>query len=224
MKQKITCFCDSVFEVEAPQTIDLDAESRYFDELLSGTFLNFTCSNCGKKHKPEFPLTVRWQSKGFHCEVVPEQDRGDFYRAKKSAPLGTPKGDKKGAPLTETIIGYPELADRLSILRDGFEVIAIEAIKYLLYQKAFDEYPDAKPEVWYFGFSESTNRIKKDGFLEFHIHGIRADEVAVMKIPLSLYQQTLADYREQPKKALFSGLVVHTYRSVKNALRHEALK
>jgi len=220
MKQKITCFCDSVFEVDAPRTIDLDVEGRYFNEILDGTFLNFTCHNCGKKHKPEFPLTVLWHSKGFHCEVIPEQNRGEFYRTKKTAP----RGGQKGTSLPETIIGYPELADRLSILRDGFEVTAIEAIKYLLYQKAFDQYPNASPEVWYCSFSERENRIKKDGFLEFHIHGIRADEVAVMKIPLSLYHKTLSDYQKQPEKALFSALVVHTYLSVKNALRHEALK
>jgi len=44
-----------------------------------------------------------------------------------------------------------------------------------------------------------------------------------MKVPLSLYEKTLQDYKSNPKKEIFSVLRVKTYLSVKNTMRHEAL-
>jgi len=208
MKQKISCFCDNAFEVEAPPEIDLDS-GAYFDQIQNGTFFNFTCPGCGKNHKPEFPLSVLWPSKKLHFEVFPELERGDFYRRKKDP-------EKKGQGKAETIIGYPELADRLAVIRDGFEPAAVEALKYFLHLRAEEQYPDDEMDIWYNG-SDSAS-------LHFHIHGIRKDEVAVMKIPSSLYEKTLTDYKKHPKSDTFSMLRVRTYLSVKNTMRPEALK
>ena len=217
MKRKIPCFCDNSFEAEIPEEIDLDSNSTYLDEIQNGTFLNFTCPSCSKKHKPEFPLSVLWPSKKLRFEVFPELERGEFYRRKK-APA------EKGPHKLETIIGYPELADRLAVIRDGFEPVAIEAIKYILHLKAEEQYPDDEIEIWYYG-SDGTNGSKgTDGSLEFHIHGIRKEEVAVTKIPFALYQKTLEDYKNHPKNELFEALRVRSYLSVKNTMRPEALK
>ncbi|MCL2319881.1 MAG: CpXC domain-containing protein [Treponema sp.] len=211
MKRKITCFCENAFEVEVPEEINLDSGSTAFDEIQNGTFLNYTCPSCGKKHKPEFPLSVLWPSKKLHFEVFPELDRGEFYRRKK-----TPV--EKGPYTLETIIGYPELADRLAVIRDGFEPVAVEAIKYFLHLKAEEQYPDDEMDIWYFGASV------EQAWMEFHIHGIRKEEVAVTKVPMVLYEKNLADYKKHPKGELFSALRVRTYLSVKNMLRPEELK
>ena len=212
MKRKITCYCDNVFEIEAPEEIDLD-NGEYIDQILDGTFFNFTCPGCSKLHKPEFPLSALWPSKKLRFEVFPELERGDFYRRKKAP-------DEKGPSKLETIIGYPELAYRLAVIRGGFEPAAVEAIKYFLHLKAEEQYPDDEMEIWYYGYEgDSAN-----GSLQFHIHGIRKDEVAVMKVPLSLYQKTLDDYKKHPKGDTFSALRVRTYLSVKNTLRPEELK
>ena len=211
MKRKISCFCDNSFEIDVPEEIDLDGESEYLDQILNGTFLNFTCTACGKKHKPEFPLSVLWPSKKLRFEVFTELERGEFYRQKKTA-----APPQKGQLNLETIIGYPELADRLAVIRDGLEPAAVEALKYFLYLKAEEQYPDDDFDIWYSG--------GKEGPLQFHIHGIRDNEVALMNIPLSVYQKTLDDFRKQPKKEVFSVLRVRTYLSVKNTLRPEALK
>jgi len=211
MKQKIPCFCDNVFEVDIPQEIDLDKNSEYLSEIQDGTFLNFTCPGCSKKHKPEFPISVIWPSKQLNFQVFPELERGDFYRKK------TPPDAKNPAP-AETIIGYPELADRLAVVRDGFEPAAVEAIKYFLHLKAEEQYPDDEIDIWYNG---STGT---EGSLRFHIHGRRENEVAGMNVPLSVYQKTLADYTKHPKNETFSVLRVRSYLSVKNAMRPEELK
>jgi hypothetical protein len=206
MQRKIPCFCDNSFIVEVPEEIDLDLNSSYMDEIRNGSFMNFHCPRCGKKHKPEFPITVLWPSKKLAFEVFPELDRGEFYRAKKDGKT----------PVKETIIGYPELADRLAVIKDGLEPAAVEAIKYYLYIKAEESYPDDEMEIWY---SSSSGE-----YLEFHIQGIREGEVAVMKVPRATYEKTLDDFLKHPKSEIFSALRVRSYLSVKNTMRPEGLK
>jgi hypothetical protein len=217
VKRKIPCLCDNSFEVEVPEEIDLDSNKACLDEIENGSFLNFTCPSCGKKHKPEFPLLILWPSRNLRFEVLPELDRGEFYRRKKQ-PVEKDSGPR------ETIIGYPEMADRLAVIRGGFDPVPVEAIKYFLQLKAEEQYPDDEIDIWYYGSSKTEVSPENGVFLEFHIHGIREKEVAVMKVPLSLYQKTLDDYNKNPKKELFSALRVRSYLSVKNTMRHEALK
>ena len=209
MKRKIPCFCDNTFEVEVAEEIDLDNNKNYLDEIENGSFLNFACPSCGKNLKPEFPISILWPSQNLRLEVLPELDRGEFYRRKKESEAKSPYP-------TETIIGYPELVDRLAVIRDGFDPVAVEAIKYLLQLKAEEQYPDEELDIWYFAATGEE--------LEFHIHGIKQSEIAVMKIPISLYEKTLDDYKINPKKEIFTILRVRSYLSVKNTMRHEALK
>ena len=216
MIRKIPCLCDNSFEAEVPAEIDLDINKEYLDEIQNGSFLSFTCPGCGKKHKPEFPITVFWPSKNLKFEVLPEPDREEFYRRKKR-PARTP---------AETVIGYPELADRLAVIRDGFDPVPVEALKYFLQLKVEEDYPEREIEIWYFGTNVSgepssmgTNSTGEPSSLEFHIHGIRENEVAVIKVPLPVYQKTLDDYTKNPKKEIFISLRVRTYLSVKNTTR-----
>ena len=209
MIQKIPCFCDNSFSADIPETINLDAAPKNLDEILDGTFLNFTCPSCGKKHKPEFYLRILWPSKKIEFEVFTEMDRGEFYRRKKEAPGSVLK--------KETVIGYPELAERILVYRDSMEPVAVEAIKYFLYLKAEENYPDDELDIWYSGQTP-------DKSLEFHIHGIKKDEVAVMKVPYSLYEKYFDDFKKHPKNEIFTALRVRSYLSVKNTMRPEALK
>ena len=95
----------------------------------------------------------------------------------------------------------------------------MEAIKYHLLVKAEEQYPENEMEIWYY----CSNRDGSNGYLEFHIHGIRENEVAVTKIPLSLYQKTLNDYTANPSGEIFTALRVRSYLSVKNTMRSESL-
>ena len=90
MTQKIPCFCDNSFTVEIPSEIDFDTHPPFINEILNGTFLNFTCPSCGKKHKPEFAMRVLWPSKKVWFDVFIELDRGEFYRRKKEVPDNGP--------------------------------------------------------------------------------------------------------------------------------------
>lgn len=204
MKQKINCPCDNIFYINYQEEINPDTEPDIIDRIMDGTFMSYTCSKCGKLHKPEFPIHVIWDSKQTKLEVLPETERGAFYRRKKDPPGFS------------TVIGFPEMAERLAVLRDGLEPIPVEAIKYFLFMKADENYPDNDISVWYQHASQES--------LEFHIHGIRNNEVAVSRIPLALYEKTLADNKKKPKSEPFSSLQCRSYMSIENILRPEELK
>jgi hypothetical protein len=204
MKQKISCPCENAFSVEVPDEIDLDQRPEYIDEILDGSFMNFTCPSCGKKHKPEFSLILLWPSRNLRIEALPELDRGEYYRRKKNLPG------------TETVIGYPEMADRIAVIRDGLEPAAVEALKYYLLLKAEETYPNEEISVWYQNKGPET--------IEFHLHGIRDGEVAVSRVPLEVYEKTLADFKKHPKGEVYSALRFRSYLSVQNMTRPEELK
>lgn len=204
MKQKIPCPCDNSFSVEVPEEIDLDQNPECLGDIMDGSFMNFICPSCGKKHKPEFPLIIHWPSRKLHFEILPELDRGEFYRRKKDPPH------------RETLIGYPEMAERLAVIRDGLEPAAVETLKYYLLEKADESCPDADISVWY------QNRGPEH--IEFHLHGIRKGEVAVSRVPITVYEKTLADYKKHPRGELYRALRCGSYLSVQNTVRPEELK
>ena len=210
MKQKISCPCASTFTVEFDEKIDLDKNPELLEQIFDGSFLNFYCANCGKKHKPEFPLVVQWPEKKITIEVVPELNRGEFFMRKKYTPN------------CETIIGYPELADRLAVLRDGLEPVVIEAIKYYLLVRAEESYPELKISAWYQNLVSDDEGNNES--IEFHLHGIKADEIAVSRIPWSFYSKNCGEYRRKPKSELFSSLRHKNYLSVANMLKPEWLQ
>jgi hypothetical protein len=212
MRKKIACFCENTFVADVPEEINLDADPHYIEDIVAGNFLNFTCTSCGKRLKPEFPLTVRWPAKNAVLEALPELDRGEFYRRAKT----DKKSGDKSSQQTETVIGYPELSERVAVLRDGLSPDAVEAIKYYLFMKADEAYPDADLSIWYQG--------KDAAALVFHLHGIKKDEVAVMKAPLAIYEKTLADFERDPAAEPFSLLRYKGYCSIQNELRPDELK
>jgi hypothetical protein len=204
MKQKIHCPCKNILSIEYDEEINLDTNPDMINEIMDGTFMNYHCSKCGKNHKPEFPISIIWDSKKTKMAVLPETERGEFYRRKKDPPN------------IATIISYPEMAERIAVLRDDLEPAAVEAIKFFLFMKANEEYPDNDISIWY--------QHKAMNVLEFHIHGMRKDEVAITRIPLDLYEKTFADYKKKPKKEPFSLLKHRSYVSLQNVLWPEELK
>ena len=209
MKRNIHCPCSKIFSVELEEEIDLDEKNDYLEKINNGTFMSFTCPGCGKKHKPEYKTKILWKSKNLNLEVLPELDRGHFYLRKKENIFSKKKS-------YETIIGYPEMADRISVINDNLEPVVIETLKYYLLVKADENYPDREINAWYHGKIEES--------IEFHLNGIKADEVAVMKVPMQVYNKTCEDYRKHPKNEIYASLRNRSYLSVQNLLRTEAVK
>jgi len=204
MKQEIACPCGNKFSIDIEEEIDLDLKPEYLDNILNGTFMSYNCSFCRKKHKPEFRIFIIWKSKKIKMEVLPELERGEFYLRKKEDTT------------YETVIGFPEMADRIAVIKDNLEPIVIETLKSYLLAKADENYPDKEINAWYYG-------VNPEG-IEFHLDGIREDEVAVMRVPHEIYEKTMQEYKKHPKNKSFTSLRVHSYLSVLNILRSEALK
>jgi len=204
MKKNLSCLCGGSFSIDMEEEIDLDREPEYLVKILSGTFMSFLCPHCGKKHKPEYNLMIQWKSRNLQLEVLPELDRGEFYRRKKEASN------------YETVIGFPEMADRLAVIKDDLRPVVIETLKSYLLAKAEESYPDKEINVWYHCEGPSG--------IEFHLHGIRDDEVAVMKVPFEIYEKTCEDCRKHPKNEKYTRLRVRSYLSIQNMLRPDALK
>jgi hypothetical protein len=204
MKQNINCLCGNNLSVNVEEEIDLDQKPEQLEKIFNGTFLCFDCPLCRKKHKPEYRIMLVWKSKNLKLEILPETERWEFYRRKKEK---LPH---------ETIIGYPEMADRLAVIKDELEPVIIETLKSYLLAKAEENYPNREINAWYHS--------KGPAGIEFHLDGIRTGEVAVMKLPYEIYEKTLEDYRKAPKKELFRSLRVRSYLSVQNILRPDALK
>ncbi len=204
MKQNIHCPCGNIFSVNYDEEINLDSNPDIVAEIMDGVFMNYKCSKCGKNHKPEFPISIIWDAKKTKMEVLPELERGAFYRRKKDIPGYV------------TVIGYPEMAERCAVLRDDLESAAVEALKYFLFMKALETYPENDISVWY--------QHKTKDALEFHIHGIREDEVAVTRIPRETYEKMAADYKKKPKSEPFSLLRHRSYLSLRNILWPKELK
>jgi len=204
MKININCLCGTNLPIQYDEEVDIEQNSEVLEKIFRGDFMSYKCSFCGKKHKPEYKITIVWKSKNLKMEVLPELDRGEFYRNKK-----------ENSPF-ETIIGFPEMADRLAVINDDLEPIVIETLKSFLLEKAEENYPDKDINVWY--------HCKGPSGIEFHLDGIRRDEVAVMRIPMEMYEKTLEDYRKRPKNELFTSLRVRSYLSIQNILRPDVLK
>jgi hypothetical protein len=190
--------------IDYEKEIDPDREPEILKNIFSGDFMSYTCSYCGRKNKPEYPINIVWKSKNLIMRVIPELDRGGFYR------------NKKEKFEYETIISYPEMAERLAVINDGLEPVIIETLKSYLLEKAAENYPENEINAWY--------HLNSPSCIEFHLDGIRKGEVAVMKIPHELYNKILGDYRKNPKSGNFSSLRVRSYLSVQNLLRPDVLK
>lgn len=207
MKKRIVCRCNESFEVEVPESINLDVDTDYIQQIVDGNFMSFNCPSCPEKVKPEFNLSVQWPSKQLVFDVLPESERFSFYHRKEF--------DKT----VQTLIGYPELSERVLVLRENLEPVLIEAIKYYLLVKAEEANPESEIEAWFQGFYHDGDT----KFLEFHLHGIRKDEVAVSRIPYSVYEKTKQEYKNDPDSEPFASLRFESYLSIQNLLRPEEL-
>ena len=198
MKRNIDCPCGRKFSIDTEEEIDLDQNSEYLEKINNGKFMIYACPDCGKIHKPEYQIILLWKSKNIELEVLPEIERGEFYRGKKEDVS------------RETVIGYPEMAERIAVIQDNLEPVVIETLKYYLLVKAEENYPDKEINARYFG---------KNSFIEFHLDGIRDDEVAVMKVPQQVYKKACEDYRKHPKKDIYTSLRLRSYLSVNNIFK-----
>lgn len=194
--RQVTCMCETVFDADLPEEIDIDSSPGIMEEILKGEFLTVKCPICGTGLKPELRVRLISAKEKLDIVVLPELERMSLYLGKAGIPAGA-----------EAIVGYPELFERVKMLSEGLDPETIEILKYFLIQKADEQAPDADISVAYAG--------KKDGKLSFHLSGLKEGQVAVLPVDPSTYAKTLADKPRSLLDAPFDRLFKGPYRSIR---------
>ncbi len=101
------------------------------------------------------------------------------------------------------------------MLKENLEPLAVEAVKYHLAVKANTESPEARLTILF-------EKKCADGDLEFHLHGLKAGEVAVTVIPMRIYDSIIRDIAAHPDVEPYASLRNGTYLSVRNILIEDA--
>ncbi|EPF47726.1 CpXC domain-containing protein [Treponema vincentii] len=210
--QKITCKCDCSFDVEYEKTIDLDVQTAVKEKIKNGSFLSFVCPSCGSKVNIELETEFVWKSKKTTLLFVPEKKRMECLAfcagavridAENNKKIKTEFLKKGQTP----VIGYPELADRIAVLDADLDPEIVEAVKFFL----LDNGKNIKGKHIQILFE----KLEGDT-IEFHLHGLREKEVAVMRVPLSLYRSVETDHKKGKQKEVFKALWLGPYLSYKN--------
>ena len=210
--QKITCKCDCSFDVEYEKTIDLDLQTAVKEKIKNGSFLSFVCPSCGSKVNIELETEFVWKSKKTTLLFVPEKKRMGCLAfcagavridAENNKKIKTEFLKKGQTP----VIGYPELADRIAVLDADLDPEIVEAVKFFL----LDNGKNIKGKHIQILFE----KLEGDT-IEFHLHGLREKEVAVMRVPLSLYRSVETDHKKGKQKEVFKALWLGPYLSYKN--------
>lgn len=211
--QKITCKCDYSFDIEHERVIDLDAQPALTDEIINGTFLSYLCPACNSKVNVELETECIWKSKNTVLLFVPEKKRMECLGFCAGAVRVDAESNKKikTEPVKKgqtPVIGYPEFADRVAVLDAGLEPEIIEAVKFFIL--------DGGKEVEGKHIQVLFEKLIEHAYLRFHIHGLKEDEVAVMHVPISLYEAVSDDRKDGRRKEVFDALYLGPYLSYKN--------
>jgi len=194
--RKVTCMCETSFDADLPEEVDLDASPGAIAEILSGDFLAVDCPNCGARLKPELRIRLLSRKAEMDLVAIPELERNSLYRGAVELPKGA-----------QALVGYPELFERAKILQDSLDPESVEIIKYWLVQKAAEQAPEAEISVAYAG--------RKGGKLAFHLTGLKEDQVAVLPIDQGIYEKTLADKARSLRQPPFDRIFAGPYRSIR---------
>lgn len=196
--RKITCNCEQTFTADLPEEADLDRSPETIAAIIDGTFLTCACPACGALLHTDLETRVIWPSRSMKIMMVPELSRLSVLSSRQEVPAGF-----------ELVVGYAELADRVTVYRDGLDPTSVETLKFHLVQKALESSPKKLPVVSFEG-------LDGEGNLGFHLHGLRDSEVAVMMVPAKIYQtirQTVESNPDgEPQALLRNG----AYISVQN--------
>lgn len=194
--RKVTCMCETSFDADLPEEIDLDAKPDTFTELLEGHFFEVECPSCGAVLKPELRVRFVSKKKGIDFTVLPELDRTTLYRGAADLPKGS-----------HALVGYAELYERARALVDGLDPDVLEILKFWLLAKAQEGAPESELSASYAGI--------ESGKLRFHVSGLKEGEVAILPIGRELYDKTAADKARSLRAEPFDKIFAGAYRSIR---------
>jgi hypothetical protein len=169
--RKIVCNCGNEFEADIPEVYDSADHPDILDQILDGTFLSHTCPNCATTLKLELPVRIKDASHMMDVQLFPDAEREKFLGGNLSPP-----------DAGRIVFGYAELVEKVAIYLNKLDDRVIETIKYFYLKR---------------GGGEKDISLKLDSVdgddLMFHIHGLKEDEIGVVKISLDFYRKIEKD-------------------------------
>ena len=106
------------------------------------------------------------------------------------------------------VIGYSELAERIAVVEAGLDPHAMEVLKFFILDSGKD-IKGKKIKIFF-------HSINDDGSFEFYVYGLKEDQVAVMKIPVKLYDSICQDIKNKKKSEIFTAVYLGNYLSYQN--------
>lgn len=198
----LQCHCGHSFEVDVPDTRELDEELQ--TEILSGSFLSFSCPSCKNTVRPELlthftgansfsyiPVTERW--KFLH-------DPAAYLKTNNIKPISI-------------VFGYEELVERVSILKNGLDFIAVELVKLFLMAQVPENIKSDKLSLRY--------RESKEGGLVFLASGLAKDKQAELLFPQKNWQALLEKKEALLQDREYRSIVAGPYISYSNVYFEE---
>ncbi|MBN2351842.1 MAG: hypothetical protein JXD23_04665 [Spirochaetales bacterium] len=199
MKKSITCMCEHRFEADIPDKVDLEKSADSIASIIDGSFMTVSCPSCGKLLKPEFPFTLVHGGQGWEIRFVPELAR---QKTMRQPPI------VKGKKTARVVIGYSELLEKVKIFEEQLDDRVIEYLKYFIMSKVMEKTEDEEKNV------DVYYHERQGDVLEFHIQGLKSDEVGVFKLPMATYRKALADIDRHSSEEPFRDFLTPPYVSL----------
>lgn len=190
---EIQCHCGKIIETDWKEVINLDSSVE--QEILDGTFLTIDCPDCNEKLKPEIKIILK--NNKTTLLWLPDISRLSFMTDQVEI----------DPSVTDVAIGFKELQETIKLNQNNFNKSAIEVIKYQIYKKVED---DQDVTVYFHDFED-------DQFI-FHIEGMKADEIGVLKVPYTMYSKIEEDLPNLTEKYPYSIIFKKPYISVNNLI------
>ncbi len=204
-KRSITCFCENTFEADIPESVDLSADPHLVSQILSGDFMAVSCPLCGKRLTPEYPCAFYGVKEGRDLYFIPEMDRAAYSRGKLPYDIGKP---------WRVVIGYAELVEKVRVFTQGLDDRIIEVMKFFLLSRSTETPAVAGPPPQADGEITVEYSGQSGDKLEFHLSGLRRDEVAVARLGRDLYSKIEADIEKRVKDDPFKDFCTPPYVSI----------
>ena len=161
-------------------------------EILSGKFLTAECPFCGTTLKPELLVSFADPHKELDILLIPEKERNKYLL--HPAAYGNH---------SRVAIGFQELIEKIRAYQANLDDRVIELIKYLLYKKAGG---GISVTVKFGGVEDQE--------LLFEIHGLRDEEIGVVRISKNFYDRMARELPQKEKEEPFDVILAPPYVSL----------
>ena len=194
MTRELTCMCENRFSVDLPLDVDLAADPRSEEDILTGCFMSARCPSCGSMVRPELPFRVRDARRGLDIYHVPSLERARYLAGMLE---GVPKD------VGRVVIGFPELQEKLTIANAGLDDRVVEIVKFHLMRRAEQDPLPGELAIRFVA--------REGGALVFEVHGLRKGEVGRVHVPQENAERVAEELPKNMKREPYRSFVQGPY-------------